>query len=141
MKKILVVDTCAVNRAQIKKYAYQWDSEIVAIDHVDEAVEVMCGDSPPQIVLVAWNAADIEALDLVRQIRELKTGSPCYIIVMGEASQSDQLEDAFAAGGDDFLGKPFEKSELRARVLEAQRVLSRHESVEEAISRIAPEAN
>lgn len=138
MKKILVIDQCAENRAQIKKFAYQWDSEIVAIDFVDQAVEAMCAENPPQIILVDWNSEELQTLDLVRQIRELKTGSATYIIVMGDSNQSGQLEDAFAAGADDFLIKPFDKNELRARVLEAERVLSRHESVEEAINRIAP---
>ena len=141
MKKILVVDQCAENRAQIKKFAYQWGTEIVAIDHAEEAADVLRGENPPQVFLVDWNSEDLQTLDLVRQIRELTTGSASYIIVMGEPNQGEQLEDAFAAGADDFLAKPFEKSELRARVLEAERVLSRHESIEEAISRIAPEAN
>jgi len=138
MKKILVVDSCAENRAQIKKYAYQWDSEIVAFEQAVEAVEHIVGENPPQILLVDWNQENLETLDLVRQIREVKTGAPSYVIVMGDASQTDQLEDVFAAGADDFLGKPFSKDELRDRAIEAERVLSRHESVEQAINRIKP---
>ena len=135
MKKILIFDENAVIRALIKNFGRQWETEVVAVDRAEAAVDAMCGLDPPQILFVDWDPNDVEKVELVRSIRQFSSDLTIYIIVIAESNRSDLLETAFAAGADDFLVKPFEKRELRKRVLEAEKVIARHESATEAISK------
>jgi two-component system, OmpR family, KDP operon response regulator KdpE len=67
----------------------------------------------PDIVLLDINMPGMDGLTLCQRLREL---SDVTIIMITALPGTDYVTGAFAAGADDYILKPFETSELLARV-------------------------
>lgn len=66
----------------------------------------------------------LSGLQLVERIRKQNTWPYVYIIVMSAMNQVEEIEQGLEAGVDDYLLKPFNPIQLRARALVALRWLS-----------------
>ena len=75
---------------------------------------------PPDVMIVDLGLPDRDGITLIKSIR---TWSPVPIIVLSARTAEAQRLDAFEAGADDYILKPFSASELVARV---RAVLRRH---------------
>jgi signal transduction histidine kinase len=70
---------------------------------------------------------DVDGLELCRRIRaEEESGFAYIILITARAGKANYL-DAMDSGVDDFLGKPFERDRLLARVRVAMRILDLHQ--------------
>lgn len=69
----------------------------------------------PQLVLLDWNLPDQSGLELVKRIRKLY-GNDVYLIMLTARDNEDEKVQAFDAGVDDYLTKPFRVRELLARI-------------------------
>jgi two-component system KDP operon response regulator KdpE len=72
----------------------------------------------PDIVLLDLGLPDIPGLDVIRRLREW---SEVPILVVSGSRQRRRKADALDAGADDFVDKPFDVGELRARLRAAER--------------------
>jgi two-component system KDP operon response regulator KdpE len=77
------------------------------------------GTHKPDVAIVDLGLPDIDGVEVVRHIREW---SPMPIIVLSARSQEQTKIEAFGAGADDYVTKPFGTGELLARI----RVALRH---------------
>lgn len=72
----------------------------------------------PDLAIIDLGLPDFDGVDVIRQIR---TWSPMPIIVLSARAQEASKIDAFEAGADDYVTKPFGVGELIARVKVALR--------------------
>jgi len=81
-----------------------------------------------QLVISDWMMPGIDGLELCRRIRaeEKESGFAYIILITARAGRANYL-DAMDSGVDDFLGKPFERDRLLARVRVAMRILDLHQ--------------
>jgi len=77
------------------------------------------GTHKPDVAIVDLGLPDVDGVEVVRHIREW---SPMPIIILSARSQERTKIEAFGAGADDYVTKPFGISELLARI----RVALRH---------------
>ncbi len=81
-----------------------------------EALDMVRAD-PPDVVVTDWLMPELDGLELCRAIRQAEDIiGRVYVIVLTAQSQPERLVEAFDAGADDYLGKPFHRSELVARI-------------------------
>ena len=76
------------------------------------------GTHKPDVAIVDLGLPDIDGVQVVRQIRDW---SPMPIIILSARSQERTKIEAFAAGADDYVTKPFGMGELLARISVALR--------------------
>jgi sigma-B regulation protein RsbU (phosphoserine phosphatase) len=75
------------------------------------------------VVILDWVMPGLTGIEICRRIRERSIGKYTYVILLtGRAEKSDRAE-ALQAGVDDFLTKPIDPFELRARLNVAHRIL------------------
>ena len=75
------------------------------------------------IVVSDWLMPQVDGLELCRKIRTASTPSYCYVILLTVMSGKSNYLDAISAGVDDFISKPYDPDELRARLLVAERIV------------------
>lgn len=78
----------------------------------------------PRLALLDWVLPGIEGVELCRRLRERSENEPyTYTILLTAKSRKQEMLEAMDAGADDFLAKPFDPLELKARLLVGKRIV------------------
>ncbi|MBX3750918.1 MAG: response regulator, partial [Opitutaceae bacterium] len=110
-RRLLVVDDVEVNRRLIVDLLTPLGFIVTTAASGDEALAHV-SQQPPDLVFLDLRMPGIDGLELARRLRRLAAGDRLKLIAMSASVLSFNQDDAFAAGCDDFLPKPFRESEL-----------------------------
>src|SRR5438045_2520105 len=80
-----------------------------------------------RLVISDWMMPGVDGLELCRRIRAEEESGFAYIILITACAGKANYLDAMDSGVDDFMGKPFERDRLLARVRVAMRILDLHQ--------------
>jgi two-component system cell cycle response regulator len=128
--KILLVEDSRLERHKISRYLTEWRLDFVAVESGTEALTILEGSEPPNMVLLDWMLPDLDGIDVCRRIRTYGASGPyIYIVMLTAKSLKQDLLIAMAAGADDYLAKPIDPSELRARIMAGKRLLELQQSL------------
>jgi diguanylate cyclase (GGDEF)-like protein len=128
--RILLVEDSAIERQQIGGYLTEWNLDFVAAKDGVEAWSLLQSPDPPNLVLLDWMLPGLDGIELSRRIRTLgANGTYIYTVMLTAKDKKQDLLTAMAAGADDYLAKPVDPSELKARILVAKRILDLHQSL------------
>ena len=100
--------------------------EVIAVSNGVEAWEALQQPDAPSLVILDWLMPEMDGIEVCRRIRALKTEEYIYIIML---TVKDEMRDVIAgldAGADDYISKPYDPGELRARVDVGRRMLELH---------------
>ncbi len=127
--KILVVEDSAIERRKLGHTLTDWGLEFEFAENGTEALNLLETPDPPDMVLLDWMLPDIDGLDVLRRIRQPAQGNYVYTVMLtGKTHQKDRIA-AMEAGADDFLSKPVDPTDLRARIMVGKRILELHQSL------------
>jgi two-component system, cell cycle response regulator len=127
---VLVVEDSPVYRHLLTSNLDQWGFPFIVAKNGNEAWTLLQRADCPKLILLDWVLPDINGIELCRRIRQSSSvNSYSYVILLtGKDAQNDVLE-AMQAGADDYLVKPFNELELRARLLVGKRIIGLHEEL------------
>ncbi len=77
----------------------------------------------PKIIITDLAMPEMDGLDLCRAIRSTEAFGCVYIVALSAYEEGPKILEAFEAGVDDFLGKPFNEQQLIARLQAGERLL------------------
>jgi diguanylate cyclase (GGDEF)-like protein len=128
--QILVVEDSPVYRQLLRSHLEEWGFPFTIAKDGSQAWTLLQRPDCPRLVLLDWVLPDIDGVELCRRIRLAGSGSSySYIILLtGKDGKKDMLE-AMKAGADDYLVKPFDHLELKARLLVGRRIIGLHEEL------------
>lgn len=122
--KILLAEDSAVYRCLMSECLKEWGFDLVVANDGAEAWRLLKGPDAPRLILLNWMLPCIDGIELCRRVRKLETCEGyAYIVILTAQARKEALAEAMEAGADDYLVKPFEPSELRARLLVGKRIL------------------
>lgn len=119
--KLLVVDDERDIAAMLRDLFTMKGYDVMTALNAREAL-ALCGQSP-DLILLDVNMPDMDGFSLCRQIRDFV---PCPILFLTARIEDADKVMGFAAGGDDYILKPFSSEELLARVTAHLRREERH---------------
>ena len=128
--KILIAEDTSATRLLLEKTLKRWGYEVVVSSDGNQAWQILQGEDPPKLILLDWLMPGIDGLELTRRIREKHQGGEYdyIIIITGKSDQKDIIE-GMEAGADDYIVKPFNPQELKARIRAARRILELQETL------------
>jgi diguanylate cyclase (GGDEF)-like protein len=127
--EILVVDDSPIWRKIFEQILPRDLYSVSYASNAGEAAQIF-KQRLPAIVITDWFMPDFSGLELCKRIREDKSASYTYIIVMTSNKEQDGVLQALQAGADDFLIKPFDSNEMLARVGVGRRIIEQHRQLE-----------
>ncbi len=130
IRKVLVVDDSRLQRRILVASLKKWGFEVIEADSGDVALD-MCSDDPPDLVLSDWVMPGMSGLEFCRSFRALDTKQYSYFILLTSKSEKQEVARGLDAGADDFLIKPLEADELRARIAAGARILDMQRELSE----------
>jgi CheY-like chemotaxis protein len=122
--RILIADDDRMSTLMLVRTLEQWGGfEPVVVHDGAAAWASITGDAPPALAVVDWMMPGIDGIELCRRIRATPLPFPVYVILLTARNSRQDLVAGLEAGADDYLTKPFDPDELRARVHVGQRTL------------------
>jgi two-component system, cell cycle response regulator len=121
--KMLIADDDPVWRRMIEAMVKQWGDEPVVVADGDQAWSALQGDDRPSMAILDWLMPGLDGLEICRRLRETAASPYVYVLLLTAKDSKTDLVQAFEAGADDFIKKPFDPEELRARLRAATRML------------------
>jgi phosphoserine phosphatase RsbU/P len=121
--RILIADDDRTSTMKLGRTLEQWEFDVVVAHDGLEAWESITSDKPPALAIVDWMMPGLDGIELCQRIRATSLRSPVYVILLTARTSRQDLVAGLEAGADDYLTKPFERDELRARIHVGQRTL------------------
>jgi len=126
----LVVDDSAVYRKLIGDHLRSWGFGVTLAETGSDAWHILQQPDSPKLVLLDWVLPDLDGIELCKRIRQSGAcGSYIYVILLTSNEGRQNMLDAMQAGADDYLVKPFDEMELKARLLVGKRILDLQEEL------------
>ncbi|WP_037298653.1 PP2C family protein-serine/threonine phosphatase [Roseovarius sp. TM1035] len=122
IQRVLVVDDSRLQRRILTASLQRWGFEVQEAESGEEALR-LCRDQPPDLVMSDWMMPGLSGLEFCRKFRDLQQESYGYFILLTSKSDKDEVALGLDAGADDFLTKPVNAAELRARISAGARIL------------------
>jgi sigma-B regulation protein RsbU (phosphoserine phosphatase) len=131
--RILVADDDLLIRRILEKILAKSGHEVVPAASGSEAWQILSGQDPPALAILDWMMPQMTGVEVCRKVREAGGSAPTYLVVLTSRGQTDDLVTAFEAGADDYITKPFEAEELRARVSVGVRMITLQQQLADRI--------
>jgi diguanylate cyclase (GGDEF)-like protein len=128
--EILVVDDSPVYRKLFEQILSGEKYSLSFACNGSEALQIF-HEKAPSIVISDWMMPDFSGLELCERIRADKTSAYTYVILMTSNTQKDGVVKGLEAGADDYLVKPFDSSEMLARIGVGRRIIDLHRQLEQ----------
>lgn len=121
--KVLIAEDDKIAAMMLQRVLEQQGYEVILADDGQTAWETFQKEVFP-IVISDWMMPHIEGHDLCRHIRASNNSNYTYFILLTSQDHKQARIEALEAGVDDFLAKPVDREELRARLIVAKRILN-----------------
>jgi diguanylate cyclase (GGDEF)-like protein len=128
--EVLVVDDSLVYRELLQRMLSGPEYSVWFACNGSEAVRLH-GDKMPDIVITDWVMPDFSGLELCERVRADKSAPYTYIILMTSNTEKSGVVKGLEAGADDYLVKPFDTSEMLARIGVGRRTIDLHRQLEQ----------
>lgn len=121
--KILIAEDDLTSCTILQAVLEQWGYEVICTGDGQEAWEALNRDDAPSLAVLDWEMPGMDGPSLCRRLRARPKAGPLYLILLTSRSERQSLVAGLEAGADDYVVKPFDNEELRARVMAGQRIL------------------
>src|SRR5580765_4834708 len=115
--RILVAEDERITRMTLARQLQAWGHEVVAAEDGQQAWEQFEAGPEFDIVLTDWEMPRVSGVEFVRRIRGAARSAYTYLIILTRRSDKTDVVNGIEAGADDFVCKPFDREELRVRLL------------------------
>lgn len=129
-RPVLVVDDSRAHRRLLSRSLQKWGYETIEAESGEAALKI-CRSGAIELVVSDWMMPGMSGVEFCRAFRELADGQPAYFILLTAQTEREVLAEGLESGADDFLSKPFNSIELRARLRAGERVLGAHRALED----------
>ena len=137
--KILIADDEPVSRRLLEGTLKKLGHDVLAVEDGTQAVATLLEPDGPRMAILDWMMPGCDGLAVCREVR--KRAAPyTYVILLTSRDRRSDMVEALDAEVDDFLTKPYDAVELRARLRSGERVLLLQETLLEAQEMLRHEA-
>lgn len=119
---ILVVDDSKLQRKILSSSLTRWGYDVIEAESGEAALQI-CLDRKPEIIVSDWIMPGMTGITFCKEFRALSTQNYGYFILLTSKSEKNDVAEGLDAGADDFLTKPVNGNELRARITAGERII------------------
>jgi sigma-B regulation protein RsbU (phosphoserine phosphatase) len=113
-----------------------WGYEVQVTCDGRTASNALAVVDPPRLALLDWMLPEMDGLEICRRARSTLTGRSIYIILLTTRSRKEDLIAGLDGGADDYITKPFDREELRARLRAGSRIVELQSSLADRMAEL-----
>jgi len=121
--RILIADDELMSRKLLQKTLERAGYEVTAVENGRLAADQLCPANAPRLALLDWVMPELDGPGVCREVRKRKEQSYVYMILLTSKESKEDVVAGLESGADDYLTKPFDPEELKARLRTGLRIL------------------
>lgn len=121
--RVLIAEDDPVSQQVLAAVLRKWGHEVVVTSNGLEAWQVLQRDDSPRLAILDRMMPEMSGIDVVKSLRQLTRDTPTYVIMLTAMGRKEDVVEGLNAGADDYVVKPFDSNELRARIEVGRRVV------------------
>lgn len=110
----------------------EWGYEVTTVTDGQQAWDLLRQENGPRLALLDWMMPGMEGAEVCRRVRDTIHDRYVYMMLLSVRSDLEDVVKGMESGADDYIVKPFQVDELRARLRAGRRVLALQEELVEA---------
>ena len=126
--RMLVVDDDPTSLRLVQALLTREGHQVTTACNGQEALSLAL-QNPPQMVVTDWMMPGMDGVELCRRLRSIDVGRDLYILIVTGQNEEERIVEAFEAGADDHVPKPFNPKVLMARIRPGARVIKANEAL------------
>lgn len=134
--RILVADDDPVSRLKLAAALVKSGHEVVEVEDGEAAWKVLQEQDAPKMALLDWMMPKMEGVDVIRKVRAVFRNDPIYLILITSRNSRQDRVQGLEGGADDYLTKPFDPVELRARISAGARIVQLQASLAQRVTQL-----
>lgn len=141
--KILIAEDDLTSRSMLEAMLAKCGYDVVTASDGDQTWEALQHPCAPKLVVLDLIMPGMDGLDVLRNLRAVETATPAYVIILTQRVGKKNIVTGLDAGANDYIEKPFDADELRARIRVGEKVVElqsalaqRVKALEEALAHV-----
>lgn len=114
--RILIAEDDATSRMVLASILTGEGFDVTSAEDGGAAWQLLQQPDAPSLAIVDLMMPGLDGLELVRRVRALPNHVPPYLIIVSTKDEKVDVVAGLGAGANDYLTKPYDAGELRARI-------------------------
>jgi len=131
--RVLIAEDDVTSHRILRAVLNRWGYEVVSTRNGRQAWQALQDAGSPRLAILDWMMPEMDGVEIVRKIRKRSESKTMYVILLTAKDRREDIVSGLEAGADDYIIKPFDREELRARVQVGRRVVELQGALEERI--------
>ena len=121
--RVLIADDDPLTRRLLERTLGRAGYDVVAVDNGRKALEHLSKIDGPRLALLDWLMPELNGVEVCREIRRRSEYPYAYLILLTSKTSKLDVVTGLQAGADDYITKPCDAEELKARLRSGERIL------------------
>ena len=134
--RALIADDDRTTTTLLSRTLERWGFDTTVANDGEAAWSAMTSSTPPSIAIVDWMMPGLDGPEICRRLHADSTHEPIYVILLTSRTSRHDVVAGLNAGADDYLTKPFDHDELRARLQVGVRIVTLQERLAEQVKQL-----
>lgn len=130
--RILIADDDTLSLRLLQKTLERAGYEVTAVKNGRLAADEMCQSEGPRLALLDWMMPELDGPAVCREIRKQRSERHVHLVLLTSRDSKQDIVCGLESGADDYLVKPFDPEELKARLRNGLRILQLEDNLLEA---------
>jgi len=131
--KVLVADDDRIAAAVLAQTLSRWEFDVTVVADGAEAWRHLEGASAPTLAVLDRMMPGLDGAEVCRRVRRDLPNANMYLVLLTSLGSGQDVVSGLDAGADDYVTKPFDVDELRARINVGVRVVSLQEKLSQRV--------
>ena len=134
--RMLVAEDDPISRRLLEATLVKWGHEVVLATDGAQAWAALSADDAPRLAILDWMMPELDGVDVCRRVRALPGAASPYLILLTAKGRPEDTVAGLEAGADDYVTKPFDRDELRARIQAGMRIVQLQQSLADRVAEL-----
>jgi phosphoserine phosphatase RsbU/P len=134
--QVLIAEDDRVTGEILARTLQRWGHETTLVGDGAQAWASLATASAPTLAILDWMMPGMDGPDVCRRVRAERPEANMYLLLVTAREGRSDVVAGLDAGADDYIIKPFDPEELRARIAVGVRVLGLQQKLAERVSEL-----
>jgi len=123
LRHVLIADDDPVSRHLLEVSLTNAGYVVTTTANGAEALRILESDGGPRLAILDWMMPEKDGVEVCAAVRQARREPYVYLILLTARGQQSEIVAGLEAGADDYITKPFDLHELKARLRSGRRIL------------------